>query len=142
MPFNVVINTIIALKDAFLTVLSFFGLAKRRTRRNRDFDRAGRESSNVSSVDSTSAANLNNADRLRDLEILAQVRYENRMLRKNSEEAENLRKAMIEDSLSVSQGAAINHLAEVNRRAKEKEKRERERKQQEQDSAEQNQNDQ
>lgn len=125
MPYFAIVNTTIALKDVFVDLLSFLGPSKRRSRRrNRSFDQAGRESGNVASVDSKSAANLNNADRQRDLEILAQVRYENRMLSKNTKESENLRQAMIEESLSVSQGAAINHLAEVNRRAKEKLKKE------------------
>ena len=126
--YHAFVNTIMSLKDAIVQILAFVGLANRqRRRRNRDFDRAGRETSGGGYVDTRSANNLNKADRVRDLEILAQVQYENRLLRKNNKEAKLLRQAMIEDSLSVSQGEAINHLAEVNRRAKEKQKQDKDR---------------
>ncbi|MEM9411328.1 MAG: hypothetical protein AAGA30_09460 [Planctomycetota bacterium] len=122
-PFYVVANTFVALRDALDQILIFIGLKGRgRRRRNKDFERAGREVPNIESYDSRAAANLDRADQVRDKEILRQVIYENRMLRKNTKEAKELREEMISDNLSVSQGQSINHLAEMNRRAAEKEK--------------------
>ena len=111
-PVNVVINTSLALRDVVYQVLTIVGLkGPRRRRRNRDFEKAGRESPRIESVDDRAIVNLEKADRVRDREILNQVRYEKRTLRKRTKEAEELRENMRIDNLSVSQGDAISHLA-------------------------------
>ncbi len=121
-PYHALVNLSYSVLDVLETIISFIGLRRRSRRRNKDFDRAGRESFFQPTVDSAAAAELNKADRIRDQEIISQVKYENRVLRRNNDEARELKQAMEEDSLSFSQGAAINHLAEVNRRAAKKQK--------------------
>ena len=136
-PYYITVNTLLSLRDAMSQILYFLGLKGRGSRRrNRDFERAGREVPNIDSIDARAAANLEKADSVRDREIIRQVIYENRMLRKNNKEAQELRESMVSENLSVSQGEAIIHLAEMNRRAAEKEKqRKAEEKAKEQESA-------
>ena len=122
-PFYALANIAISIKEAFDTVLSLLGLKRAiPRRRNRGFERAGREVPHVDSFDSKALTNMENSDKQRDREILNRVIYENRMLRKNNAKSKELRKMMHEENMSVSQGAAISHLAKMNAKEKEKQR--------------------
>lgn len=119
-PYIALMGIVSALRDSLDTLLQILGLKAGGVprRRNRDFERAGRERPRVDGYDANALRNLEKSDQQRDREILDRIAYENRTLRKNDKEGEQLRQMMIEESRSVSQGSSISHLAKMNQREK------------------------
>lgn len=118
-------NILQSFREVFDLLLSTLGLKRRiPRRRNKDFERAGREVPTIDTADSSSMKNLNAAGRTREKEVIQQVRFERKMLRRRNQQAEELRQTMEEDNRSVSQGDAISHLARMNQRQRSKKKAE------------------
>ena len=82
MPFYVFANTLIGLKDVLDQTLLFLGITKGvRRRRNKDFERAGRESfPRIHEVDATAAAKLQKVHLERASESLNAGLRERRLL--------------------------------------------------------------
>lgn len=109
-------------REVFDLVLSAIGLKRRiPRRRNKDFERAGREVPHIDAADTGSLRNLDKAGKTREQEVIRQVRYERKTLRRRNQEAQQLRETMQEDNKSVSQGDALSHLARMNQRQRKKE---------------------
>ena len=117
-PVHIAINLGVSLRDLFQVSLAFFGVHPQiKKSRNVDFDRAGRVSLQKPRLDLKAELNLRRAHSVREREIVNQVRFENRMLsRDNCVQAEKFREEMKSESVSVSSGAIVNHLAKVQRR--------------------------
>lgn len=121
-PFYIIADICIGLKDALDQTLLFFGLKKEiRGSYNRDFEKAGRESSpRMLRVDSAAASNLNKAHLERTTESIEAEAWEKRLLARNSAAAKELREEMTSDARSVSSGSVVSHLAKMNRKAEAK----------------------
>lgn len=117
-------NIFQSFREVLDLLLSTIGLKRRLPRRrNKDFERAGREVPNIDMADATSMKNLKAAGRTREKEVIQQVRFERRTLRKRNQQAEELRQTMEEDNRSVSQGDSISHLARMNQRHSQRKKK-------------------
>ena len=121
-PFYALAYNVISLKDTFQQAMSSLGLSRDIPRhRNRDFERAGKESSLPPMVDRAATANLNNATKVRQDEIANAAIVENRLLKGRGEKSKEFREQKAKEKTSVSQGNVISHLARMQQKSKQKE---------------------
>lgn len=120
-PVDAVLSVWQNIRELFDLVMSITGLRHRQPRRyNRDFEKAGKEVPRVDDVDSGSLKALKQATKTREQEIIQQVKFERKTLRRKTADAEELRQSMQDDNQSVSRGDSISHLARMNEQARKK----------------------
>ena len=109
--FNGVIDLLHSTKEIALLLVPTFG----KGRRNRNFEKAGKESQNVTRRRVSSTA-FRKGERDRKREIIEAERESRRFLNANSAQAAEYREHLNQRKLEYSRGETINHLAMVNAR--------------------------